>query len=387
MQDVNIAKTGHFYKIIPNFGMLVYSPFNSLTYAIPVGFTQQTIDFLNGANKVKLPKEIKVPLMLGKKNIKNSAYSSNHLLPDESYWVNYSQPNEIITVNWFLTGYCNFDCKYCYASDLMYNFVEEPTEKDIERIATQILKLNPLNIVLTGGEPLLSSHILLAIKLISRRAGIIIDTNGTILEDNLLKIIKENNIVIRISLDSPRPSQNKKHRQTKKESYNSYNQVLDNIIKCSEFGIPIIIQTVVSSVNKNELEEFGEILIRLGISGWRLLKVQESKLNSSYYNKLMLGRTKKLKDASAQIDYQLENIIKIHKKRWSSKISLQVSKNNMTDRNSVILVSPNGKFWTESKLQISKNLIDKQSPEYPDENLIFKKVNSFSHFSRYLNIH
>ncbi len=387
MQIVKSTYSGHFYKLIPDFGILVYSPYNSLTYAIPEVLVKNTLSFLNGS-KVRLPEEIKNPLIQGwKKQKEPPHFSINHLLPDRTHWLNYSQPDEIITVNWFLTGKCNYKCGYCYASDLMHDFVVEPNKDDIKKIANQILDLNPLNIVLTGGEPLLSPHISYAIKLISKKAGIIIDTNGSYIDDEILEIIKENNIVVRISIDSPRPNQNIKHRIPNVKKASIYNDVLRNISRCTEKGIPVIIQTVVSSINKNELEEFGEILIRLGINGWRLLKVQESKLNSLNYNRLMLGRTKKIKDASEQLDYQIDKIIKIHKARWDSKISLQVSKNSSNDRNSVILVSPNGEFWTESKMQIAKILIDKHTPKSPNENLVFKKVNKFSHFSRYLNIH
>lgn len=388
MEVVSITNSGHFYKIIPNFGMLIYSPYNSLTYAIHSDFIEATIDFLNGSIDDKLPEEIKKPLLSGRgKNDNSMLYSTNHLLPNSSYWLNYSQPDETITINWFITGKCNFKCGYCYASDLMNDYIKEPIEEEIDNIAEQILKLKPLSVVLTGGEPFVSPHISKAIKLLSKRAGIIIDTNGSIINENLLNMISEHNVVVRISLDSPRPFQNFKHRIPFNKNEQTYNDILENIIKCLNLGIPVIIQTVVSSINKNELEEFGEILSRLGISGWRLLKVQESRLNTNVYKKLMLGRTKKIIDASKQLDYQLDKLIKIHKLRWSSKMSLQISKNSNNDKNSVILVSPNGEFWTESKIQNAKNLIDIESSKCPFEDAIFKKVSNFSHFSRYLNIY
>lgn len=386
MQKVEKTKTGHYFKIIPNFGMLIYSPYTSLIYGVAQEYTGSTVDYLNGS-KVKLINEIKQPLLFGlKSNSDKIKFSDNHLLPSKSYWNDYTQPDETITVNWFLTGKCNFKCKYCYASDLMYDYVKEPSGNEIEKTAKRILALNPLSVVLTGGEPLISPHISDAIRLIAQKTGIIIDTNGSELNDDLLNLIEQNNIVIRISLDSPRPNQNIKHRIAKNNKKETFNEVLENINKCTKRGIPVIVQTVVSSLNKNELVDFGEILLRLGVSGWRLLKVQESKLNSEEYKKLMVGRTKKIKEASEQIDYQLDRIKQFHKNKWNSKMSLQVSKNSNSDRNSVILVSPSGEFRTESKLSIEKNLIDKNSPKCPDKNQLFKKVSNFSHFSRYLNI-
>ena len=143
---------------------------------------------------------------------------------------------------------------------------------------------------------------------------------------------------------------------------------------------------MISSQNKSELVEFGDILVRLGVNGWRIQKIQESKLNGVAYRNLMLGRTKKIVEASNQLEFKLKSIINLQSKRWKSIISLQVSKNILTEKNSVILVSPIGEFWTESQIQIGKCLIDLDSPKLPNINLLFNKVNSFAHFSRYLNI-
>ena len=113
----------------------------------------------------------------------------------------------------------------------MYEYTNEPTHVEIEEIAKNILSFNPLYVVLTGGEPFISPHIKLAIELLKNKVGIIIDTNGSVMNDQILEIIKENNVVIRISLDSPRPKQNLKHRIPKKQHGDNYNIVLQNISK------------------------------------------------------------------------------------------------------------------------------------------------------------
>jgi len=83
MQIVKSTYSGHFYKLIPDFGMLIYSPYNSLTYAIPEAYMEDTISYLNGS-KMKLPKEIKSPLIQGWKKQKTIPhFSTNHLLPVE----------------------------------------------------------------------------------------------------------------------------------------------------------------------------------------------------------------------------------------------------------------------------------------------------------------
>lgn len=386
MEITQQTKSGHFYKIIPSFGTLIFSPYTGLTYAITDEYSKKTINWLNG-NKQDLPIEIISPLEIGwSKPLKNAVYSTNHLLPNKNSWKDYSQPDDIITINWFLTGQCNFKCSYCYASDLMYDFTVEPSSSDIDKIAKNILSYNPLYVVLTGGEPFVSPHIEKAISLLANKTGIIIDTNGSRINEHLLQIIKNNKVIIRISLDSPRPKQNLKHRIPKNDKEDKYNAVLRNITKCIEMNIPIIIQTVISSQNKSEILEFGDILVRMGVNGWRIQKIQESRLNTKVFKSLMLGRTKKMLDASNQLDYKLKSIIKLQNTRWKSGISLQISMNSQNDRNSVILVSPNGEFWTESQIQIGKNLLDNECPKIPKKKHIFNKINKNAHFSRYLNI-
>jgi len=387
MEITRKAQSGHYYKTIPEFGTLVFSPYTGLTYAISLKLSQKVVEWLEGS-KATLPKSIASPLKVGWKiPLNNAVYTTNQLLPDKSFWKDYSQPNEIIAINWFLTGLCNFKCDYCYASDLMYEHTKEPIYKEIEQTSKRLLSYNPLYVVLTGGEPFVSPHIESAIKLLTGKVGIIIDTNGTQLKEHDFRIIKQNNIVLRISLDSPRPQLNLKHRVPKELREQSYNIILKNISRSVEYKIPTIIQTVVSSQNKNELVEFGDILVRLGVNGWRIQKIQESFLNKANFNKLMLGRIKKLDNASDQIDKKLHNTIKMQHSRWNSKISLQVSRNTPTDRNSVILVAPDGRFWTESQIQVGKKLIDSNSPWTPNKELLFSKINPYSHFSRYLNLY
>ena len=74
-----------------------------------------------------------------------------------------------------------------------------------------------------------------------------------------------------------------------------------------------------------------------------------------------------------------------HKNKWSKRFSLQVTHNKI--KNAIILVSPDGKFYTESNLSnFGKILIDEEKPTNPDIEKIHKKIALEAHAKRYLNI-
>ena len=91
--------------------------------------------------------------------------------------------NKPVVLNLDLTFKCNMCCTYCVAKDL-----ENLINKDLLITDKMIKWINNspfLVIVITGGEPFLpekEDEILKLIKNIHKDKGIIIDTNGTIIQ-------------------------------------------------------------------------------------------------------------------------------------------------------------------------------------------------------------
>jgi radical SAM additional 4Fe4S-binding domain len=120
-----------------------------------------------------------------------------------------------------ITHNCNLRCSYCYAAGGTYG------NKALMSIATatkcidfffKYLKedANTVSVNFFGGEPLLNKKTLifsvgyineLAYKL-GKRVNYLITTNGTIIEDDLVKIIVENNICLNISIDGSEDTHN-----------------------------------------------------------------------------------------------------------------------------------------------------------------------------------
>lgn len=144
---------------------------------------------------------------------------------------------------------CNLDCPYCFAqTDGGFKFGNF-TEKDIESIVTFLIKnrsnsSDPLTIIFFGGEPLLNLNIIkFTIQLFKERYSdykvhYSITTNGTLIDDEIVRIFKENNFSVLVSLDG---YENEFNLRKFRNGNSSVNTVISNlnILKRNEIDIEI----------------------------------------------------------------------------------------------------------------------------------------------------
>jgi len=374
------TKKGIFVRIDNEFGAIVFSPYSGLFFAIANEYVNELLRYCNEQNHT-LPDNIIRDLSIGinPQSEKNFEIPS-HWLPNQeafSYLNEDSFSNKPIVINWLISNKCCFKCNYCYAGDIN----DKPVEMaDAKVVAQNILSLNPLAVVFSGGEPLREKQrIIDALNILGNKVGIIVDTNGYHYDEELAKLFKKYNVVVRVSLDSLHNETNSKIRPLKHKESNAnvLNQILTNIAMYKDKKIPILIHTVVSSVNKNNLDDLYEKLPLLGVNGWRIFSVinPNDKENKEQFEKVMTyGRMKSVDEAQEDV----QNKIALFSKRHISKsnFSLQIVHMNENKKNSVILVLPSGKFVTESRLKREKIEIVPKS--------IFDKVDLIGHYERYL---
>jgi MoaA/NifB/PqqE/SkfB family radical SAM enzyme len=216
------------------------------------------------------------------------------LLPDRDAWSTLPVPRQPILINWLITGRCPLACRYCYAEDLMRNEALEPRSADIERIVESILSLNPLVVVVTGGDPLFSGHLAEAVHLLSGKVGIVVDTSGYTFTPKHLELFKRHNVSVRISLDSERPKVNQAQRPLYRGYPKLVNQgiptavaAVNTLCQCLDAGLCVTVQTVATKKNANDLVALGDKLYRLGVRSWRIFKVAPSKASYEGYTKLI----------------------------------------------------------------------------------------------------
>lgn len=189
-----------------------------------------------------------------------------------------------ISVCWLIENSCNLNCIYCFSEQKNSN-----PKSDYKQIANNILKLEPLTIILTGGEPTLNKDISKIIECIGDRAFIIIDSNGTTnCWDNIIPKLK--NSLVRFSIDSLKCDIIKIVRPCKviDSTKSQINTITTNIKKLKENNIPIIIQTVMTKYNIEELEDIYNYLLDLGIKRWYISAVKYSEKCKNNYNSICL---------------------------------------------------------------------------------------------------
>ena len=105
------------------------------------------------------------------------------------------------SVDLFITSRCNLNCAHCF-SDGEDHGVHELSVEEIESLLDQLETLGVLELRINGGEPLLHpriNEILMTLK--QRRLRKVILTNGTQLDEEKARLLKESEATPTISLD------------------------------------------------------------------------------------------------------------------------------------------------------------------------------------------
>jgi len=376
---VHQTKSGIFVRLDDGVGMLAYSPYTGLMFVVHSRDIENCLAWMDGSGNA--PGD-NIGLALGygwDKSVTQGVYPVPHYLSDLGSWDAFPWPSKFpILVNWFLTGHCPLSCQYCDAEDIM-SATQEPRPQDITRIASQLLRYNPIAVVLTGGEPLTSPYLEDSVKLLHCRAGVMVDTNGVLLDRRIVKLFKKYDVVVRISIDSPIPRVNDQLRRFRAgqnreieacRDQSSLKAAVNAMSLCLDEHVPLTIQTVASKKNWNDLFALGDRLYRLGVRSWRVHIVSVSK---NHPNR---------KSLVVPVQSRVEMIPKLSnmRNRWVG-MDLQILDD--VSRNSVVIISPDGRYVTESATGKGKIDIDPQHPYQPDPDRVFSNVSADSHAKRY----
>ena len=106
------------------------------------------------------------------------------------------------TVHFILTDKCNLNCRTC-CFDAKPTKNKQIANEGLKQYLKKITDANPSNLILTGGEPLLIKNLpeLLQFARANYDGFITLQTNGTLMDDNLAKVIKDTVDSVEISLD------------------------------------------------------------------------------------------------------------------------------------------------------------------------------------------
>lgn len=172
--------------------------------------------------------------------------------------------NKIASIMIALTTRCNFLCSYCYENDVNRN--ADMTKKELHYHFSQIRKfidedhLNGINFTLYGGEPSLSSQILMEeliseINSIQIKKSIDIISNGYIISPGLEKLMSELKVgSYQITLDGPKDVHDK-IRKLKGGTGGTFENIARNMKMVLSNGLceEVIIRINCSRLNIDEI--------------------------------------------------------------------------------------------------------------------------------------
>lgn len=167
-----------------------------------------------------------------------------------------TEKNDFYTIILPISDVCNLNCSYCFAqTDGGFKFGSF-NKSAVKKIVDFLVNENrdesiPLTIIFFGGEPLIKIDLIcftveyIKEKYPNRNVSFSITSNGTILNERIIKFLKENNFAILLSLDGP---ENEFNLRNFKNNRNSTAKVLNNIQTFKGNGIfPHIRATMVNN--------------------------------------------------------------------------------------------------------------------------------------------
>lgn len=173
----------------------------------------------------------------------------------------------------YLAEGCNLKCSYCYEGITKKNGImgKETVEQTLEYITKNALDGEKIHLLLLGGEPLLNKQAFFYViniintkyQDIRERFSLEMTTNGTLLDDKIMKIVKDEKINLSVSIDGQ-----KETHEINRKSINgkeNFSVILKNIYKMLELEIPFNVRMTVSNNTVQYLYQNVVFFFEMGI--------------------------------------------------------------------------------------------------------------------------
>jgi heme b synthase len=171
-------------------------------------------------------------------------------------------------VAWELTRNCNLNCIHCRAAATKGPYSGELSTSECMRIIDDIAGFASPTIILTGGEPFLREDLFHLIEYGTHRGlRLVIAINGTLLDEEKAKRLKEGGIKrVSLSLDG----KDGEHHDTFRGVEGSFASVMEAARILKNIDLPFQINTTVTRLNVNDLDEIYRLVRGIGAVAWHV---------------------------------------------------------------------------------------------------------------------
>ena len=187
-------------------------------------------------------------------------------------------PNKPYHVQWLLTRKCNYRCRGC-------DVWREPDKRELSTEEIKkglgiLRKLGVIEVVLSGGNPLLRDDIGEIIEYASRFFVTTIYDNGSMAAKKIDALRHAD--FVAISIDSLDPRKNDYLRGVK----NAWRSAVETVEKLHEEGISVTVSPTISQFNLHEILDFTNHFLNKGIPVWYCLYSYDSSSDESQLFKI-----------------------------------------------------------------------------------------------------
>lgn len=159
---------------------------------------------------------------------------------------------------------CNLHCDFCF-----WEKEEAPVTKQISRrVIDEIRKAGIRKMTISGGEPICSPYFLETLEYAKNKdLKVVLHTNGLLIGKKLAREIATLVERVSLSLDG---SDEKMAFRMRKQPFTHHTLMLIGLFH--SLRVPVNVKTLVTKVNKSDIEKIGEILADKPILYWSLLE-------------------------------------------------------------------------------------------------------------------